>query len=270
MPLEDHLGDIIAKARRQKGVGVELAARAAKVSPSELLRVENTGSIKEPIDFSDLAALLDLDPIKLGRIAAGWEPPRVDLSRWRELRMVTTISGGLAVNSYVVWDPTSRKACVFDVGFDAHPIARIVSEHELELLWVFITHGHHDHVEALPELLKAFPNAICFPFSGSTPCFPKRDTLELSTLCIRPVPMPGHTDDGITYLVTGWPDDSPAVAFVGDCLFAGSMGKTSSDSSVAREAIRRHILSLPPPTLICPGHGPLTTVGDEKSNNPFF
>jgi glyoxylase-like metal-dependent hydrolase (beta-lactamase superfamily II) len=60
------------------------------------------------------------------------------------------------------------------------------------------------------------------------------------------------------------------VAIVGDAIFAGSMGGAASAGAMARQKIREQILSLPPDTLICPGHGPLTTVGEEKAGNPFF
>jgi len=74
----------------------------------------------------------------------------------------------------------------------------------------------------------------------------------------------------VTYLIGNWPDDAPHVAVVGDALFAGSMGRVPGDAAAAREVIRRQILSLPPDTLLCPGHGPLTTVAEEREHNPFF
>ena len=71
-------------------------------------------------------------------------------------------------------------------------------------------------------------------------------------------------------MVGGWSGDAPAVAVVGDAIFAGSMGKDFNTPELAREKVREEILSLPSETLICPGHGPLTTVGEELENNPFF
>ena len=81
---------------------------------------------------------------------------------------------------------------------------------------------------------------------------------------------PGHADDGVTYIVGNWQEDAPHVAIVGDAIFAGSMGRGNPDWDLARQKVRAQILSLPPDTLLCPGHGPLTTVKEEKQNNPFF
>ena len=81
---------------------------------------------------------------------------------------------------------------------------------------------------------------------------------------------PGHAEDGVTYVIEGWPDSVPAVAVVGDAIFAGSMGKDFNTPELAQAKVREEILSLPGDTLICPGHGPLTTVAEEQSNNPFF
>jgi glyoxylase-like metal-dependent hydrolase (beta-lactamase superfamily II) len=81
---------------------------------------------------------------------------------------------------------------------------------------------------------------------------------------------PGHAADGVTYIVGAWPGDPPSVAIVGDAIFAGSMGRGNDSWEVARQKVREHILSLPPETLICPGHGPLTTVAEEEAHNPFF
>jgi glyoxylase-like metal-dependent hydrolase (beta-lactamase superfamily II) len=74
----------------------------------------------------------------------------------------------------------------------------------------------------------------------------------------------------VTYVIEGWPDNAPAVAVVGDAIFAGSMGKDFSTPELAQAKVRDEILSLPGGTLICPGHGPLTTAAEEQSNNPFF
>jgi glyoxylase-like metal-dependent hydrolase (beta-lactamase superfamily II) len=76
--------------------------------------------------------------------------------------------------------------------------------------------------------------------------------------------------DGVTYIVGNFPDDAPSIAIVGDAIFAGSMGGAPNAGELAKQKVRAQILSLPDETLITPGHGPLTTVGEEKENNPFY
>ncbi|MGH7953073.1 MAG: MBL fold metallo-hydrolase, partial [Limisphaerales bacterium] len=74
----------------------------------------------------------------------------------------------------------------------------------------------------------------------------------------------------VTYIVGTWAEDAPHVAMVGDAIFAGSIGRGNQSWDLAKQKVREQIFSLPSETLICPGHGPLTTVAEEKANNPFF
>jgi glyoxylase-like metal-dependent hydrolase (beta-lactamase superfamily II) len=74
----------------------------------------------------------------------------------------------------------------------------------------------------------------------------------------------------VTYVVGNWPDDAPSIAVVGDALFAGSMGKAGGNLRLAIRKVCDQILTLPADTLVCPGHGPVTTVGEELAHNPFF
>ncbi len=74
----------------------------------------------------------------------------------------------------------------------------------------------------------------------------------------------------MTYIVGGFPEDAPSVAVVGDAVFAGSIGGAPGKGGPTRKVIREQIFTLPGPTLICPGHGPLTTVDEQKQVNPFF
>src|SRR5262249_34259926 len=96
------------------------------------------------------------------------------------------------------------------------------------------------------------------------------DFIHVGNLRVTNRDTPGHAEDGVTYVVGNFPDDMAGVAIVGDAIFAGSMGGAPGLGGLARQKVRDQILSLPPGTLICPGHGPLTTVGEEKTANPFF
>ena len=82
--------------------------------------------------------------------------------------------------------------------------------------------------------------------------------------------VPGHAEDGMIYVVSGWPGGAPHAAFVGDTIFAGSLAKGFVSAAQLREKTREQILTLPPETLLCPGHGPVTTVAEEIAHNPFF
>ena len=138
---------------------------------------------------------------------------------------------------------------------------------------IFITHSHYDHVEALPKFREAFPKARVHSSSKNAPVDQRNKVAEiihLGGLRVTHRDTPGHAKDGVTYLVGNWQEDAPHIAIVGDTIFAGSMGNGNGAWDLARQKVREQILSLPPDTLICPGHGPLTTVAEEKEHNPFF
>ena len=255
------------------GVSARAAAEAAGIPERELATLEATGrAVKRP-DFHRLAALIGLEGAKLEQIADGWVPTGKNLRIWRQFRCLTTTDGEMAVNSYLVWDEVSREAALFDTGWSAEPILREVGQYQLELRQVFITHSHEDHVAALDVICGHFPKARVYSGLSRAPWKARlgpREFIELGGLRISPRDTPGHATDGTTYLVENWPDDAPPVAIVGDAIFAGSIGRGNQSWELARRKVREQILSLPPQTLLCPGHGPLTTVAEEMAHNPFF
>jgi hydroxyacylglutathione hydrolase len=273
MNLEDHLGDIIRKARAMNNVSASTAATAAGISESELSTLEESGKAAAKINFDALGKILGLNSQKLEAIANGWKPSEKDLSQWRELRVFTTSGEGLSVNCYLIWDEVQREAALFDTGLDAKPILDCIAENQLQLRHIFITHSHWDHVEALGKIREAWPKAKLHSGSKSAPVDQRNKSSEiihLGGLRVTHRETPGHAEDGVTYLVGNWQEDAPHVAIVGDTIFAGSMGKGNQSWDLARQAIREQILSLPLETLLCLGHGPLTTVAEEKEHNPFF
>jgi len=273
MNLEDHLGDVIRKARMMTKVSPADAAKAAGLPEVELTALEDSGMIGKRPNFAALAALIDLNAGKLERQAAGWLPVEKDLSAWRELRMFSTSGEGIIVNAYLVWDEVTRDAAAFDTGWDAKPMLKTIDENKLQLRHLFITHSHHDHVAGLEAMRKAFPKVKVHSSSKNAPADHRNkpnEIVHVGGLRVTHRETPGHADDGVTYIIGNWPDDAPHVAVVGDAIFAGSMGGAPMHGPLAKQHIREQILTLPPDTLICPGHGPLTTVAEERSNNPFF
>jgi glyoxylase-like metal-dependent hydrolase (beta-lactamase superfamily II) len=273
MNLEDHLGDILRKARAMSGVSLAEAARAAGLSDAELGALEESGIIGKRPNLPAAAGLLGLHAGKLEGIANGWLPAAKDLSTWRELRVFTTSDGGMAVNAYLIWDEVTRDAALFDTGWNAHGALAEIEANQLLLRHLFITHSHHDHVAAVDAVRAAFPKVRLHSGSKSSPVDQRNkpnECVQLGSLRITHRETPGHAEDGVTYIVGNWPEDAPHVAIVGDALFAGSIGRGNQSWELARQKVREQILTLPAETLLCPGHGPLTTVAEEKAQNPFF
>jgi glyoxylase-like metal-dependent hydrolase (beta-lactamase superfamily II) len=273
MALEDHVGDILAKTRSALGLSPQTLAEVGGVSVGDYAALESSGRWDGRLALGRVATRLGLDPTKLMGVARGWEPAAVDVRRWRELRRLTSGDASFTVHCYLVWDEATREAALFDTGLNAEAVIELIESEGVQLRHLFITHSHYDHVEALGPIRQRYPRARLHSSSPHAPLDQRNrpaDFIHLGSLRITNRDTPGHADDGVTDVVGNWPADAPSVAFVGDAIFAGSMGKALAHYELARTKVREQILSLPDETLICPGHGPMTTVGEERRCNPFF
>jgi hydroxyacylglutathione hydrolase len=273
MNLEDNLGDIIRKARKASNVAPETAAKAAGIAVDELSAVEQTGQPPAKLNYIALAQALQLSAPKLEAIAKGWMPAPKDTGQWREFRMITTEQGGTIVNCYLVWDEVSREAALFDTGWTAEPIFKIIDDENLQLKHLFITHTHEDHIAAMGAIRDRFPKLFIHTDAKSAPPQHKNrrnDCIQVGSLRITNRETVGHAEDHVIYLVGNFPDDAPHVGIIGDTIFSGSLATGNISWDQLKERVRSQIFTLPADTLLCAGHGPLTTVAEEKEHNPFF
>jgi len=174
------------------------------------------------------------------------------------------------VNAYLVWDPATKEAAVFDTGADASKILEEAATRGLSIKHIFITHTHGDHIFDLDRLREKTGAAVWSgnrePVQG-TQIFDPGKSWQLGKLNIESRLTWGHSKGGVTYVVSGL--ERP-IAIVGDSIFAGSMGGGNVSYPDAVKGNVEQILTLPSTTVIAPGHGPLTSVGEEQKNNPFF
>jgi hydroxyacylglutathione hydrolase len=237
IPLEDNAGDILGKA--QRGLG-----RPDETDPAKL----------------------GLNPRAL-RELAHWHPVERALTG---LAMFQSPYGDMMVNSYLIFDANSRQAAAFDTGADCDEMVAYLKTHRLTVSAILLTHAHGDHIMDLPRLKKATGAPA---YIGDREDFDEAEKIPVSrsfavgSLQIETRLTCGHTAGGITYVVRGL---KHPVAVVGDAMFAGSMGGGMHSYADALRTNREQILSLPDGTILCCGHGPLTTVGEEKVHNPFF
>src|SRR5207244_12436666 len=132
---------------------------------------------------------------------------------------------------------------------------------------------HTDHAAPLTPNRRPVPKARLPSYAKNAPAYQRNrpnDCRHLGSSRITHRGTPGHAEGGVTYIVGTWPEDAPHVAVVGDAIFAGSIGRGNQSWDLAKQKVREQIFSLPRETLICPGHGPLSTVAEEKAHNPFF
>ena len=266
IPLEDTFADVLGKALAGTGISAEEAARKSGVSTESvqsLLRGEFAEGAARKL--GEALGLRAEALIKLGR---GEYQPKSEGAA--NLVQVPTPFGGMSVNAYVLWDPENRGAAIFDTGTDATPLLSIVEREQLDVAGIFLTHSHADHIQALSALKHALDidawSSEHEPVRG-TRNFRPGDLFNAGRHFIRTRHTPGHSPGGTTFVIEG---RLLSAAIVGDALFAGSVGGVRSSYREALDTIRREILSLPENTIVCPGHGPMTTVAQEKSNNPFF
>ncbi|HPW17309.1 MAG TPA: MBL fold metallo-hydrolase [Candidatus Aminicenantes bacterium] len=199
------------------------------------------------------------------------------------------VVGALETNCYLVYCEETRDCAVIDPGADPEKIVSAIAGLELRPVAVLNTHGHVDHIGANADIVGKYgvPLALHAADAG---LLRVSDFIELSLLLgakdsppparllaegdevavgrksLRVIHIPGHTPGSVGFVHGG-------VLFSGDTLFCGGVGRTDLPGGSWKDlerSIRDRILSLPEETLVLPGHGPHTTVGQERASNPFL
>lgn len=275
--LEDDFSDIIQKARAGLGRSAAEVASRAGLSPSDLKDLESGRRPPKADETRRLAQNLQLDPDKLEAIAAGrWQPRPIPPPGTPPVIRLTGMIGNYPVHGYLCFDPKTRKAVLIDTAYEPRLALVAVAREGLRLEAIVLTHCHRDHIGGLDRLREATGAVVVvhpaeralYDENAERP--PDRevgegDEIPFGESRLRALETPGHTAGGVSYLVDG-------TVFVGDALFAGSMGRSMSPAGfeTLRASLADKILTLPIETRLCPGHGPMTTVGEERQHNPFF
>jgi len=268
IPLEDNFTDVIGKAQRGLHLTDATLAEKAGISPAELAAIKD-GEIIE-------AALLTLAPaLGLGRNALlamarrAWYPKQLVFKRG--FSMFNTEFEDMCVNSYLVWDSKTRLAAAFDTGANAQGMLDTLEAEGLTLQYLFLTHTHEDHIADIDRLAKTKAEIWTSELEPldrpGARTFQENAHFHLGELSIKTLFTWGHSPGMTTYYVTGlsWP-----LAVVGDSIFASSMGGSATHYEVQLRNNKQKILKLPLDTVLACGHGPLTTLKEEKQHNPFF
>jgi len=266
IPLEDNFTDIIGKA--QRGLGLSDSQLAEKSGASiDRIRAVRDGEA-ERATIERIAPVLQLNGPALADLAEGkFQPNELQLDG---LAQFNTPYHDMQVNAYLVWDPASKEAVAFDSGATCSGMLDFAKKNGLTIKLILLTHAHPDHVADLDRLAHATGAPVYLSSRekarGAQPIEEGRN-FTIGNLLIESRLTWGHSPGGMTFVVRGL--ERP-VAIVGDSLFAGSMGGGNVSYQDAVENNLKKILTLPNDTVLCPGHGPLTTVAEEKKHNPFF
>lgn len=204
------------------------------------------------------------------------------------MKHITYPAGVYQANCYIIYDEKSMKGIIIDPGGEAEDIEKLVNDKGIAPQFILLTHGHFDHTGAVNDLKAAFNIPVymnerdSFLVSGNE----KRkvsflpasdlinidryvkdgDVLEYGDENARILETPGHTPGSISVSAGG-------CIFSGDTLFYGSVGRTDLPGGSHEqliESIKSKLMVLDDGTFVYPGHGPSTTIGREKRNNPFL
>ena len=195
--------------------------------------------------------------------------------------------GSFAANCYLVGDEASKEGMVIDPGAEGGRINRAIKTAGLTVKYIVLTHAHMDHIAALADVKQATgarvaihseeanslarpPFRMMAPFTSAAPpadlVLNDGDTLQVGKLRFKVLHTPGHTQGGICLLGDG-------IIFTGDTLFNFGIGRADfpgSSYDQELDSIRNQLMVLPDDTVVCPGHGPDTTIGFERKGNPFL
>lgn len=199
------------------------------------------------------------------------------------VRIEWAVVGPVFTNCYLIYDDSTKEAILIDPGLDSERVLDRIEEEGLELKLILNTHGHFDHVacngffkretgagiaihEDDVEILKSVPEQATW-FGVTAPPSPQPDvilkegdSIEIGEIKLEVIHTPGHTPGGICLLGDGF-------LFSGDTLFRGSMGRTDLPGGSLEELIRSiktKLFVLPDDTLVYPGHGDMTSIGEER------
>ncbi len=196
--------------------------------------------------------------------------------------------GPLMTNCYIAWDEGTREGVIIDPGEDADVILAKVKALGIEIKLILATHCHFDHIGAMAPLKRAIDaeflahegdlffvedgkaSARKWGFDIEQPPLPDRyiedgDKIAVGNFTLEVLHTPGHSPGGVSFL-------HEKMVFAGDCLFQGSIGRTDfrmGSLEELTESIRKRLYTLPDNTIVYTGHGPITTIGEEKMHNPF-
>jgi hydroxyacylglutathione hydrolase len=269
LPIEDTYTDVIAKAQRGRGIPDEELARLAEVSLQDLAAVKS-GRVIDAV-IRRIARHLKLGPDALQELAhKTWYPKAPHFPHG--FAIFTTLHEDMAVNSYLIWDGRAKLAAAFDSGADAGPMLDLIASERLTVKSIFVTHTHDDHVADLARLAKETKadvwaserEPVNLPGAKT---FPENAHFHVGSLAVKTLSTWGHSPGQTTFYVTGL---SYPLAIVGDSLFCCSIGGSPTHFMDQYRNDVEKILKLPRDTVLASGHGPLTTVGQEKRHNPFF
>jgi len=271
--LEDTFGDIVGKACRGSRTNVDQLSKLTVIDRPRLEQLLADKAQPTDTEAHAIANALGLNPEKLAGIGQHrWYPADFSAPAYLQHQ----INRPHPSNGYFLILRDAKVGAFVDPAGQPLRIIEHFKQAQVKLQYILLTHKHLDHTDALAQVRKAFPSArpviheLDAPEAGASTRdaigIRDGDRLPFGNGEIALVHTPGHTDGSSCFIYKG-------LIFTGDTLFAGSIGRTNGPRfgyDDHRSNIRSKILSLPEETVVLPGHGPPSTVEQERAHNPFF
>ena len=276
MSLEDEFGDIIKKARQGWGLTLADVADTTGISETTLRALEQCARQPMSGEVRAIAQRLALDQDALEAIGRkAWHPDNVPGWVAETVETVRGDIGGYEVKGYLLYDATTKDAVMIDTAYDAEQMLRRIDALGLRLRGMCLTHGHADHAKGIDRLATAHQTPVYIgqgdmsmvtEYRSAVDIRPVHDGQRMRIGCIdlHFMATPGHTPGGVCY-------STGSLCFVGDTLFAGSIGRSCPWNlyPIHLQSVRERIIRMEESVVLLPGHGPATTVREERRHNPF-
>ena len=275
IPLEDELGDVLEKALRRSGMSEEGLALKTGISAS---RIRDAIDYRPDLSSEELQRVskeLGLNEVGLCALGAGSYPvpefSGLPFCVW-PLRMRFGIG---VVNAYLVGDCGSSSALLFDTGSGIEGLDQAWPKQIRSVEGVFVTHVEPEHAGGLCDIVKRFDVEEAYiPAGARARCgraIHEGEVVTLGRFEVKAYLTPGHCSAHACYQVRRrGAADGRSLLVAGDLVFAGSAGGAYFSHEELQAQMRRVLSSVPPDTVLAPGHGPMTTAGNELRFNPFL
>jgi hydroxyacylglutathione hydrolase len=274
LPLEDEVGDVLEKAMRRADVTPETVAARARVPLAKILDAVDYRSDLTCDELRRLASVLDLNEVGLCALGSG-QYPKPEIAALPFCVWPLRMPHGIGVaNAYLVGECGGSRAILFDTGAGIGAIEAVWPPAVRDLDAVFLTHVEGEHAGGLCEVVARFavPNAFV-PEGAHAPCgrpMGEGETKNYGAFEITAFATPGHAAAHNCYLVRrAGVRGGRGLLVSGDLVFAGSAGGAYFSTEQLQANLSRVLRTVPPDTIVAPGHGPLTTAENELRYNPF-
>ncbi len=201
----------------------------------------------------------------------------------------TVVVGAMQANCYILANSANSQAIIIDPGDQVRKIRQVLDKHKLRPAFIINTHGHYDHIgcddkfglpvhihkDDIPLLKDPQLNLsglfyLNYKVKSEIKPLEEGSVIELDGMKLKVLHTPGHTSGGISLLLQ---NPNNKIIFTGDTLFFQGIGRTDmagGNEALLKKAITEKLFTLSPDTQVYPGHGPSTTIADEKASNPFL